>query len=141
MKKGYHITTETDHHQVIQLLEDRIYQHNSGKLAKEDGNLFSLVVRSETQDIIAGIAGWTWAGACEITQLWVDESVRDQGLGKRLLAAAEAEARSCGCRIILVRSYSFQAPAFYERQGYRTTHVIDDFPAGHRYHFLIKVFA
>ena len=141
MKKAnqqYKIVTETAHHQVIQFLEDRIYEHSSSKLHKEDGDLFSMVVRSESNTIIAGIAGWTWANACEITQLWVDESYRKNGLGVLLLDAAETAAKSKGCRTILVRSFAFQAPDFYIRHGYHTEHIIEDFPPGQRYHILLK---
>lgn len=141
MDKKYHITTETDHHRIIQFLEDRLYEHNAGKVHTDDGNLFSIVARSENNDIIAGIAGWTWTGACEIAQLWVAEAFQDQGIGLQLLLAAEAQAQSKGCSIILVRSYSFQAPAFYEKHGYRTQHIIDEFPPGHCYHILTKKIA
>ena len=55
-----------------------------------------------------------------------------------LLEAAEVEARGRGARTILVRSYSFQAPAFYERHGYGILHIIEGFPAGFRYHLMMK---
>src|ERR1700759_5045032 len=91
---SYRLEISPDHHKVIELLEDKLYAHNAKKLARDDGRLFSMIVKSENNDILAGIAGWTWAGACEITQLWVDEAVRKEGLGKRLLKAAEEEAQS-----------------------------------------------
>jgi GNAT superfamily N-acetyltransferase len=138
MDKKYQLETTTDHHRIIELLEDKLYEHNAQKVNSDDGRLFSMIIRSEKNEIVAGIAGWTWAGASEITQLWVDEFVRKEGLGKILLTAAETEARSQNCRRILVRTFGFQAPAFYERHGYRPEHVVDDFPPGHRYHLLIK---
>ena len=138
MKHTFQILPGTDHQQVIEFLEDRIYEHNSKTVNKENGRLFSLVMRSVEMDIIAGIAGWTWANACEITQLWVDVSFRKNGLGSSLLKTAEAEAKSKGCQTILVRSYDFQAPAFYISHGYSIQHIIDGFPPGHRYHILLK---
>jgi GNAT superfamily N-acetyltransferase len=87
---------------------------------------FSRIVRDENKDIIAGIAGWTWAGVCEATQLWVN--VRKNGIGKLLSEAAEVEAKSRGCRMILVKSYSFQAPHFYEGYGYKTEQYSKWFP-------------
>lgn len=132
MQNKSHIVTGTDHHQVMEFLEDRIYEHNSQQLKKEDGDLFSMIIRSDGNDMIAGVAGWTWANACEITQLWVDPSFRKHGLGRLLLEAAEKQANAKGCQTILVRSYDFQAPAFYLRHGYRTEHIINGFPPGHR---------
>jgi len=138
MKKKQHTTESANAHEVIGFLEDRIYEHNSGAINQRDGDLFAFVIKAENEAIIGGVAGWTWAGACEITQLWVSEACRNQGIGLQLIRTAEAEARLRGARTILVRSYSFQAPDFYAQQGYRPSHIIEDFPPGHRYHFLIK---
>lgn len=50
---------------------------------------------------------------------WVREDARGTGLGERLLTDFEAEARSRGCTHVFVTSFTFQAPGFYEKQGYR----------------------
>ena len=138
MANKYTIEKVINPHHVIQLLEDRIYEHNSTETHDDDGCLFSTVVRNEDSDIIAGIAGWTWAGICEITQLWVDKEVRNMGIGKILLEAAEFEARNKGCLNILVRTYSFQAPYFYQKYGYRIEHVLKAFPKAYDYFILLK---
>jgi ribosomal protein S18 acetylase RimI-like enzyme len=140
MDNKYSMESAEETFQVIQLLEDRIYEYNSAEAHIDDGRLFSRVVRNKDQEIIAGIAGWTWAGICEITQLWVDEKVRKEGIGKILLEAGELEAKTKGCHTILVRSYSFQAPHFYERHGYKIEHILNGFPKGHSYYILIKQF-
>src|SRR5215467_14372659 len=107
IEKKYCIEVGIDSQEIIQFLEDRIYEHNSTAIDKDDGRLFSRIVRDENDDIIAGIAGWTWARVCEITQLWVDEKLRGMGVGKMLLDAAEEEARRRECLTVLVKSYSF----------------------------------
>jgi GNAT superfamily N-acetyltransferase len=138
LMKEFRIETEQDALSVTQFLEDRIYEHNSSRINKNDGRLFSRVVRGEDGSIVAGIAGWTWAGACEITQFWVSENARNKGIGRMLLHAAEEEAKGRKCSIVLVKTYSFQAPWFYEKCGYRIEHVIEDFPVGHRYYTFTK---
>jgi ribosomal protein S18 acetylase RimI-like enzyme len=138
MSNEYCIETDQDTHKTIQFLEDKIYEYNSSKTHVDDGCLFSRIVKSGDKEIIAGIAGWTWTGICEITQLWVDRKIRGRGIGKILLEAAELEARCKGCRTILIKSYSFQAPHFYEKHGYKTEHIINGFPEGHGYHILTK---
>jgi GNAT superfamily N-acetyltransferase len=138
MKQEHRVEPGKDAQQVIQVLEERLYEHNSAKIERRDGSLFSRVVQGGSGDIIAGIAGWTWAGACEITQLWVSEKLRHGGIGRRLLEAAEEEARTRKCSIVLLRTYSFQAPSFYEKQGYRIVHVLEEFPPGYRYYTLTK---
>ncbi len=138
MGKEYHIEIGTNSPQIVQILEDEIYKHNSRKINRSGGAFFSRVVKDDSGEIIAGIAGWTWAGACEITLLWVHENLRNRGIGKRLLEAAEEEARSKKCSAILVRSYSFQAPQFYERHGFHPEHIMDNFPQGFQYYILTK---
>jgi len=139
-KKTHYIQVGIDPHEEIQLLEDKIYEHNAAALNKDDGHLFSRLARDENKQIIGGIAGWTWASACEITQLWVDEHVRKRGIGKMLLETAEVEAKARGCITVLVRSYSFQAPHFYEKYGYKIVLKLNGFPDGHSYYILIKKF-
>ncbi|MER7072421.1 GNAT family N-acetyltransferase [Terrabacter sp. NPDC000476] len=80
-----------------------------------------LTVRVEDAagEIAAGVSGWTWGVAAGIGMTWVRDDARGTGLGERLLADFEAEARSRGCTHVFVTSFTFQAPGFYERQGYR----------------------
>ena len=69
--------------------------------------------------LAAGMSGWTWGLAAGIGMTWVRADSRGDGLGSRLLAEFEAEARSRGCAHVFVTSFTFQAPEFYERHGYR----------------------
>ncbi len=134
----FRVEPEDDTGSVMQFLEDRIYEYNSKETGRDDGRLFSRVVRDTKGDIVGGVAGWTWAAVCEITQLWVSQSVRNKGIGKLLLQAAEGEAREKNCTKVLVRTYSFQAPRFYEKHGYNIEQVTENFPEGHRYYTLMK---
>ena len=70
-------------------------------------------------DLAAGMSGWTWGVAAGIGLTWVRETSRGDGLGARLLAEFEIEARSRGCTRVFVTSFTFQAPGFYQRHGYR----------------------
>ncbi|CAM3846671.1 GNAT family N-acetyltransferase [Nocardioides zeicaulis] len=68
--------------------------------------------------LVAGVSGWTWGDAAGIGMTWVHEDQRGSGLGGRLLGAFEREAADRGCTHVFVTSFTFQAPAFYERLGY-----------------------
>ena len=70
-------------------------------------------------ELAAGMSGWTWGVAAGIGLTWVRETSRGDGLGAQLLAEFEAEARSRGCAHVFVTSFTFQAPGFYQRHGYR----------------------
>jgi GNAT superfamily N-acetyltransferase len=115
----------------VQYLEDRIYEFNSSATGITDGAWLAIFVRDEEDRIVAGICGNTWGGCLEIRQLWVKEARRKQGLGTRLLEAAEQEARRRGCWQILLMTFSFQAPSFYARHGFEVVAVVDDHPRGH----------
>ena len=75
--------------------------------------------RGGNGQVLAGVSGWTWAEAAGIGMVWVDPAERGAGLGSRLMDAFEQEARARGCLRVFVTSFTFQAPALYERRGYR----------------------
>jgi GNAT superfamily N-acetyltransferase len=115
----------------VQYLEDRIYEFNSGTTGITDGAWLAIFVRDENDRVVGGICGNTWGGCFEIRQFWVEERRRKQGLGTRLLEAAEHEARRRGCRQILLMTFTFQAPAFYAKHGFEVIAAVDDHPRGH----------
>jgi GNAT superfamily N-acetyltransferase len=86
----------------------------------------------------AGLIGETGRGVLKVALLWVAEELRGQGIGTRLLQAAEAEAVARGCRKALLDTYDFQARAFYERHGYRVFAELDGFARGHSSLFMAK---
>ena len=59
------------------------------------------------------------AGRAALLQCPAAHTARGQGLGTELLALFEGEARARGCTHVFVTSFTFQAPGFYERHGYR----------------------
>ncbi len=138
MEQKYLIEHAQNPQQVAQFLEDQLYKYNSDKIDRHDGSFFSKVIKDKNGNIIAGISAWTWAFACEITLLWVDDNLRSNGIGKKLLFAAEQEAITRKCNIILLRTYSFQAPSFYKKNGYKIVHVLNDFPDGYKYYTMVK---
>lgn len=123
----------------IEYLEERLYEFNLAATGIADGRRLGIFVRDGAQTLLAGVAGHTWGETCELRQVWVAEPLRRKGIGRRLLAEAEAEARRRGCRQIVVTTHSFQAPAFYQRLGFTVVSEVADYPRGHSQVVLMKV--
>jgi ribosomal protein S18 acetylase RimI-like enzyme len=113
------------------LLADRIYEFNAQAIDRFDAQSLGAAIRDKSGEVIAAISGYTWAGCCQITHLWVSAGQRGQGLGRKLLVGAEAEAIRRGCQVIQLSTHSFQAPGFYERVGYTRQAIVPDHPVGH----------
>ncbi|MEU9334992.1 GNAT family N-acetyltransferase [Streptomyces sp. NPDC048290] len=85
----------------------------------------------DTDALVGGLAGHTWAGWLHVSTLWVDERWRGGGVGGALLSEAERVARAeRGCRAVRLETWDFQAPEFYRKQGYDVVCVIPDYPVG-----------
>jgi N-acetylglutamate synthase-like GNAT family acetyltransferase len=138
IKPGHQLTKNSPSPGDMEFLEDRIYEYNSQQTGQDDGQLFAFWIRDEEGKVLGGLTGWTWAQACEIRTLWVHPDWRGQGYGRELLQAAETEAVEHGCKVILIASYSFQAPGFYLKMGYILEWCVEDFPPGHRNCYLVK---
>ncbi|MEU0193310.1 GNAT family N-acetyltransferase [Streptomyces afghaniensis] len=86
---------------------------------------------NDTNDALAGgLVGYTWASWLHVTYLWVDERLRGRGMGARLLSEAERIASRRGCHAARLETWDFQAPRFYEKQGYEVACVVPDYPPG-----------
>ncbi|MEY9871357.1 ribosomal protein S18 acetylase RimI-like enzyme [Streptacidiphilus sp. MAP12-33] len=97
-----------------------------------DQTQLSVKVVDDDGEIVGGLAGWTWGGLFGIEMFWVREQSRAEGWGSRILSAAEEEARQRGCDRAVVSSFTFQAPGFYQRHGYRETGRTLGIPGGHQ---------
>jgi GNAT superfamily N-acetyltransferase len=70
--------------------------------------------------------------------LWQSARARGKGFGGMLLKEAERRARRRGSRLIHLNTYSFQAPGFYEKQGYRRFGSMSGSPRGGSRYFYVK---
>jgi GNAT superfamily N-acetyltransferase len=123
----------------VRALEDRLYRYNVQQTGRGDGRWLAIFVRDADENIVAGLSGWTWAGWLKVANLWVREDMRRQGYGSALLQAAEREAVARGCTRATLDTYSFQAPRFYQRFGYKIVAAVEDLPtAGDKHYILVK---
>lgn len=99
----------------------------------------TLFIRDEAGTIVGGVAGnYGSFGWLYVDALWVSEELRASGYGTKLMEMIEAEAARHGCTNVYLNTFSFEAPAFYEKLGYTVFAELKDFPPGHSRLFLRK---
>lgn len=92
---------------------------------------FNWTVQNEQGQLVAALTAhllWDWL---YIDELWVDESYRGTGMGKRLMDRAESYARENAITGLWLWTQSWQAPKFYQSLGFVEFTRFDDFPKGH----------
>ncbi|HEY4924943.1 MAG TPA: GNAT family N-acetyltransferase [Roseiarcus sp.] len=114
----------------VAFIEDELVAYNVARARPYDRRPLHVFLRDAKGRTIGGITGETNWDSLYVDCFWLPDDVRGEGWGARLLAAAEDEARKRGCRHVRLFSFSFQAPGFYEKLGYRTFGVLEDYPPG-----------
>lgn len=76
-------------------------------------------VMEEDGHCLGGINAFRMDQLLMVDRLWVRADCRGQDIGTKLLSAAEEKARSGGAKRAELNTFGFQAPAFYEKMGYR----------------------
>ncbi len=120
-------------------VRDGLTAYNLDKAGYRDQRpLCVFVSNPATGKVIGGIVGRTSYGLMYIDRFFLPENLRKQGLGSRVIAAAEAEGASRGCSHAILFTLSFQAPGFYERQGWQVLGRIDCDPPGQTRYCMTK---
>ncbi|HKD31295.1 MAG TPA: GNAT family N-acetyltransferase [Xanthobacteraceae bacterium] len=126
--------------QMRQAIVEPLVEFNHRRIGKPETYrpLVILLSHPESDDIVGGLYGSTAFSHLWIDLLFVPESVRGLGIGRKLITQAEAEAMRRGCRAAALDTFSFQARGFYERLGYSVFGVLNDCPPGHSRFYLTK---
>jgi ribosomal protein S18 acetylase RimI-like enzyme len=114
----------------LALLEEQVAAAAVAATGLGEEQEFGIFARRDDGRVVAGISGIVWGGYCELQAMWVEESLRNRGLARALLAGAEAEARRRGCALVVFHAYDLLARGLYERLGYETVGIIENCPAG-----------
>lgn len=98
----------------------------------------AFMLTDETGATIGGLHARSYYDWLYVGLLFVPESLRGQGVGTKLLALAEDEARTIGATGIWLDTFSFQAPDFYPRHGFVPFGRLDSYPNSHTRTFFTK---
>lgn len=115
-----------------------LVRHNDASAGPNNRRLVVFALRDDEGAVIGGLWGVASYRWLFVQYLAVPETLKGRGLGRALMAAAEAEARALGCVGVWLDTFSFQARGFYEKLGYRLFGSIDDYPPGESRFFLSK---
>jgi GNAT superfamily N-acetyltransferase len=113
-------------------------QQQTGGTQSPPRNVALALRDPETGKAVGGLTARISYSRMFVELLYVPETLRGQGLGEKLMREAEERARQAGCIGIWLDTFTFQAPAFYEKLGYVTFGEIPDYPPGHSRFFLHK---
>jgi GNAT superfamily N-acetyltransferase len=115
-----------------------ITDYNQQQAGDDRAQRICFVIQGPDQKTMGGVVAviyWDWL---YIDLMWMQEELRGCGYGSRLLILAENEARKRGAKHAFLDTFSFQAPGFYEKQGYRMFGELQDFPQGCQRYFMTK---
>jgi ribosomal protein S18 acetylase RimI-like enzyme len=115
-----------------------ISRYNKQQAGEDNARSLCFVIEAPDEEVVGGVIGATFWDWCHIDLMWIKEELRGHGYGQRLLSLAEDEARKRGAKHVYLDTYSFQAPEFYKKYGYRVFGVLEDYPAGHQLYFMTK---
>jgi GNAT superfamily N-acetyltransferase len=110
---------------------------NAGAVGKSDFRALAVTLRHRGS-IVGGLVGQTYLGWMFVAGFWIKEEFRGKGFGSKIMKAAEQEARRRGVTNVYLDTFSFQAPKFYRKLGYREFGRLKDFPDGHHRSWLTK---
>jgi len=123
---------------LLRLVEDNVASHTMALTGAMEWTPTNVFLKSAQGDWVGGCVGVTWAGWLHVRFLWVTERMRGQGLGARLLDAAERHAATCGATAATLETHNPAALRFYQARGYAIFGTLADFPPGHSKYFLRK---
>ncbi len=113
---------------VAKLVLDGLIRHNRSFAGPIRYKRLVLSAR-EGRRIVGGLVGDCAWNFVYVHLLWVDEAARGKDHGRRLMREAERVARKRGAALIWLNTFSFQAPKFYEKLGYRRFAALRNTPA------------
>lgn len=120
--------------------EDTIFQglleYNLARIEDKTPKDLGVYLHNESGKKIAGLIGNTHGNWLFIKFLWVSEELRGQNIGSNILNQAEKVAKERGCKYSFLDTFSFQAPEFYKKHGYKEVFALENYPVtGKRYYF------
>jgi ribosomal protein S18 acetylase RimI-like enzyme len=122
----------------VGIVERGLFLFEENRLGSPEHAHFAIFLRDDLGQIQGGVDGHVMWSRLFIKTLWIPEALRHQGLGTRLMHAAEEEARQRRCRSLWLTALGDRALHFYTRLDYTIFGVLDDYVKGQSLYSLQK---
>jgi GNAT superfamily N-acetyltransferase len=101
------------------VIEGGLDRYNANQAGHSDSRPLAVLINDPVTNAVVGVLlGRRTLGLFFVDLIFVPDTVRGRGVGRRILEAAEREAIRRNCTNVALYTFSFQAPAFYAWQGY-----------------------
>lgn len=113
------IVTDAADDESVQVIGKGLNHFNDQHVGYGDRQPLAVLVRDpQSGDVVGSASGRTSLGLLFLDLFHLPETLRGMGIGTEVLRRFEEEGRRRGCRSAVVYTISFQAPHFYERNGW-----------------------
>ena len=133
----FHISEQagTDESKAIQ---DQLKIYNHENIAPDRHKDLVISFKNNEGKVIAGLVGSTNWGWLFIRLLWVDDSLRGQGIGKQMIMKSLEIAKSRDCHSAWIDTFNPIALQSYQKMGFVVFGQLENFPSGKNRYFLKK---
>ena len=101
------------------IVQGGLADYNALKAGYRDWRPLAALLRDpDTGETLGGMIGRTSYGLLFIELVYLPETLRGQDIGSKLLSMMEQEGVARGCKSGFLLTITYQAPGFYERQGW-----------------------
>ncbi|MGV8918827.1 MAG: GNAT family N-acetyltransferase [Pseudomonas sp.] len=119
MKQNLILVGDEADPEVERVISDGLDTFNDQITRFSDRRPLTVVVKDpDTKEVLGGAVGRSSLGLAFLDLFHLPETLRGSGLGTKVLKVFEDEARSRGCLSAVLYTISFQAPGFYEKNGW-----------------------
>ena len=119
-----------------EIIYNGLLEYNLARIEDKNPKDLGIFMQDDKGNKIAGLIGNTHVNWLSIKYLWVSKELRSQSIGSRLLKQAEETAKERGCKYSFLDTFSFQAPEFYKKYGYKEVFALENYPVtGKRYYY------
>lgn len=135
---NYEVTVGRPKNRDYKAISDGMLLYHAKHGHRRISEIINIFLKDISKKVHGGIIATVLWNGIEINSLWVEESLRGQGFGSKLVKAAEKEGKLRGCTISYTNTFTWQSPEFYKKLGYKPYGKLDNFPPGNTLTYFYK---